>query len=235
MAASRDSATWRVGFWAAVLSTVFSLAYIVAQLAEWAGLLGSGGGAESASTVLGLIVLLVPSFFLGSSFVVLMACVHLLAPPERHAWTLSALAFATMYAVLTGTVYFVQLTLVAPRMLAGRTAGIEMFRFEPFDSFLYSVDILGYSFMSLSTLIAAMAFNGMAFNGMAFSGRGGVQRVARGFLLANGLLLPFIALQIYVHDLIWIAALWAITFPGATWALAVLFHRRAPVAVGRRG
>jgi hypothetical protein len=44
-------------------------------------------------------------------------------------------------------------------------------------------------------------------------------------LSANGLLLPFIALQMYVHWLIWIAALWAVTFPGATWSLAILFRR----------
>ena len=29
------------------------------------------------------------------------------------------------------------------------------------------------------------------------------------------------------HDLIWIASLWAITFPGATWALARSFRRMA--------
>jgi hypothetical protein len=47
-------------------------------------------------------------------------------------------------------------------------------------------------------------------------------------LIANGLLLPFIALQGYVHSLIWIAALWALTSPGATWSLALQF-RRAPI------
>lgn len=31
-----------------------------------------------------------------------------------------------------------------------------------------------------------------------------------------------------VHGLIWIAALWAVTFPGATWSLALLFHRAQP-------
>jgi hypothetical protein len=30
----------------------------------------------------------------------------------------------------------------------------------------------------------------------------------------------------YFHALIWIAALWAITFPGGTWALALLFRGR---------
>jgi hypothetical protein len=68
--------------------------------------------------------------------------------------------------------------------------------------------------MSVATLFMARVFTG-----------DGVERVARGFLTANGLLLPFIALQMYVHWLIWVAALWAITFPGATWSLAVLFRR----------
>lgn len=93
-------------------------------------------------------------------------------------------------------------------------ASLEPFLFVPFDSFLYSVDILGYSFMSVATLFAAMVFTGK-----------GLERVVRWFLIANGLLLPFIALQMYVHGLIWIAALWAVTFPGSTWSLAILFRR----------
>jgi hypothetical protein len=54
---------------------------------------------------------------------------------------------------------------------------------------------------------------------------GGLERVVRTFMIANGLLLPFIALQMYWHSLIWIAALWAVTFPGAMWALALVFRR----------
>ena len=50
------------------------------------------------------------------------------------------------------------------------------------------------------------------------------------FLMASSASLPFIALQMYFHPLIWVAALWAVTFPGSTWALALLFPR-APTAV----
>ena len=206
----------KVGFWSAVLATVFSATYDLGQIAEWIGLLGSRGGPESPSTPLGLIVLLTPSLFLGSAFLVLMASVHQLAPADRRIWSQVALAFATAYAVLISTVYFVQLTLVAPRIARGAVEGIEPFIFVPFDSFLYAVDILGYSFMSVATLFAARVFTG-----------GGQQRVVRIFLTANGLLLPFIALQMYFRPLIWIAALWAVTFPGATWSLAVLFRRTA--------
>ena len=211
--------TKTLGFWSAVLATGFSITYVVGQLAEWLGWLGSGGGAENPSTPLGLAILLTPSLLLGSSFLVLIVAIHQMAPPERRVWSHAAIAFATIYAALISINYFVQLTWVAPRLARGQAAGIEAFLFTPFDSFLYSVDILGYSFMSLATLFAAMVFTGKR-----------VERVARAFLVANGLLIPFIALQMYVHGLIWIAALWAITFPGSTWSLAVLFRRARTTA-----
>jgi hypothetical protein len=210
--------TKRLGYWSAALSTVFSLAYVFAQLAEWFGWLGSQGGPDSSSTPLGIALLLTPSLLLGSSFLVLVVSIHQLASSESKIWSQAALAFATAYTTLISIVYFVQLTWVLPRLARGQTEGIEMFLFTPFDSFLYAVDILGYSFMSVATLFAAKVFNG-----------DGIERVARILLTANGLLLPFIALQMYLHSLIWIASLWAITFPAATWSLAILFRRTATI------
>lgn len=207
-------ATRRLGLWSAVFATLFSLTYVVGQLAEWLGWLGSAGGPESASTPFGLVVLLTPSLFLGPSFLLLILCVRELASEERRIFGHAAVAFAIAYTVLICINYYVQLTLVAPRLAAGRTEGIEPFLFIPFDSFLYSVDILGYSFMSVATLFAARVFTG-----------DGLEKAARWFLTLNGLLLPFLALQIYFHWMIWIAALWAITFPAATWILAVIFGR----------
>jgi hypothetical protein len=218
--ASRPRTVSRIGFWAAVFATLFSVTYIVAQIGEWLGLLGSAGGPESSSTPLGLVVLLTPSLFLGTAFVVLMVSVHYYAPEERKIWSHLGLVFATIYAVLISINYYVQLTFVVPRLLQGNVDSVSLqpFLFVPFDSFLYSVDILGYSFMSLATLFAAFAFTGS-----------GVERTVRWFMIANGLILPFLALQIYYHPLIWIAALWAVTFPGVTISLAVLFRRDAPV------
>lgn len=97
---------------------------------------------------------------------------------------------------------------------AVRKAGLEPFLFVPFDSFLYAVGILGYTFMSVSTPFAARVFMG-----------DGQERIVRWFLTMNGLLIPFIALHMYFHWLLWIAALWAVTFPGSTWSLALLFRR----------
>ena len=94
----------------------------------------------------------------------------------------------------------------------------------PFNSFLYAVDILGYSFMSVATLFAFPIFRNR-----------GQDRVVRLFLLANGLLLPFLAFQMYYHPLIWVASLWAVTFPGATWALALNFRRLGRTVAGSDG
>jgi hypothetical protein len=206
--------TKAAGFWSAVLATVFAVTYDIGQVAEWLGLLGSRGGPESSSTPFGLVVLLTPSLFQGTAVKVVVVSVHEVSPRDRKIWSHAAVVFATAYTTLISINYFVQLTWVAPRLARGQTQGIEPFLFVPFDSFLYSVDILGYSFMSVATLFAARVFTGE-----------GLERVVRLFLTANGLLLPFIALQMYVHWLIWVAALWAVTFPGSTWSLAVLFQR----------
>ena len=205
----------RVGLWSAALATVLALVYVAGQLAEWLGWLGSRGGPESSSTPLGIVILLTPSLLLGPAFLVLLVSLHELTPPERRVWSSAAVAFGTVYVVLTGATYFVQLTLVAPRLARGDTRGIEAFLFVPFDSFLYAVDILGYSFMSLSTMFAARVF-----------GNTGQEKIVKLFMIANGLLLPFIALQNYVHELIWPAAAWAVTFPGATIAYAILLKRQ---------
>jgi hypothetical protein len=53
-------------------------------------------------------------------------------------------------------------------------------------------------------------------------------------LLANGLVLPFLAFQMAVPALIWPAATWGITFPLAAILLARMF-RDLPVAADRTG
>jgi len=204
----------KLGYWSAFLASLFSIVYIVGQLAEWLNLMGSGGGPENPSTALGLVVLLIPSFFLAPSFALLMLCVHYYAPEDKKIWSHAGIMFATIYAVMVSINYYVQLTLVVPHLMRSEIESIRPFLFTPFDSFIYSVDVLGYSFMSLSTLFAAFVFTGP-----------GLERTARRFMIANGALIPFLALQIYYHPLIWPASLWAITFPGTTISLAMIFKR----------
>ena len=204
----------KLGYWSALLASLFSIVYIIGQLAEWLDLFGSGGGPENASTALGIIVLLTPSLFLAPSFALMILGVHYYAPEDKKIFSHAAIMFAVIYTVMVSINYYVQLSLILPHMMKGETESVRPFLFTPFDSFIYSVDVLGYSFMSLSTLFAAFVFT-----------KPGLERTARRFLIANGLLIPFLLLQIYYHPLIWPASLWAITFPGSTISLAVIFKR----------
>jgi hypothetical protein len=217
MTTSISTSVRKLGFWSAILSTIFSIAYIVAQVAEWLGLLGSMGGPHNLSTPFGLVLLLTPSLLLAVSFVVLMVSIHYHASEDKKIWSHVGLTFATIYAVLISIVYYVQLTLVVPHLLRGDVENIGLLIFVPFDSFLYAIDVLGYSFMSLATLFVAIVFTG-----------GKLERFTRWMLIANGLLVPFLALQMYYPPLIYVASLWAITFPCSTASLAILFKRMAP-------
>lgn len=214
------SSAYRIGLWSAVLASVSSIAYDIGQLAEWLGLMGSGGGPEHDSTWYGLVILLVPSLFLGISFVVLMGSLHRVAPSESKIWSQTGLTFAIMYGTLICMNYFVELTLVAPALYRGNVPDhVRPFLFHVFNSFVYSVDLLGYTFMSLSTLFSAFVFTGP-----------GVEKTARWFMVANGVILPFIALQTFYHPMIWVASLWAVTLPGSTISLAVFFRRKLRLA-----
>jgi hypothetical protein len=62
---SAQKSVYKLGFWSAVFASIFSIAYVIGQLAEWFDLMGSGGGPENDSTWYGLVILLVPSLFLG--------------------------------------------------------------------------------------------------------------------------------------------------------------------------
>ena len=210
----RHGSVRALGIWSAGLCTIFSLAYVAAQLGEWLGLFGSAGGPHSRSTSLGLAVLLTPSLLLGVAYVVLTLSIHYCAETELRIWSHIAVAFASMYATLIASIYYIQLAFVLPRLARGDIDGIQLLIFEPFDSFLYAVDMLGYSFMSLSTLSAAAVFTG-----------GGMERWIRRALIANGCLIPFLALQMYYPPLIWGGSLWAVTFPAASWLMLMRFRQ----------
>ncbi len=192
---------------------LFGLAYVFAQLLEWLGWLGSAGGPNSTSTASGLTLLLLPSLLLGPAFMVMTVAQHQIAPADRKVCSLAATAFAIAYATLTGLVYFVQLTFVAPRLVTGDVAGIELLLFVPYQSFLFAIDLFGYSLMCAATLFAAFAVPEVRGAGPA-----------RVLLLLNGLLLPSLAFQMFLPGLIWIGALWAITFPAAAFAVFRVFR-----------
>lgn len=205
---------WRLGMAAAFAAAGLSLAYSIAQIFEWLGWLGSAGGPNSTSTAAGIRWLLIPSLLLGPAHVIMLAALHDRTAADRKGFSLAALALAIIYATLTGMVYFVQLTFVAPRLAAGNMAGIELLQFVPYQSFLFAIDLYGYSLMCASMAFAALAFSPAAEN-----------RTIRTLLWGSGILAPALAFQMQFPWLIWIGAIWAITYPLGVMALFGWFQR----------
>ncbi len=202
----------RLGFWSAILTFVFGVGFIVAQLFQFAGI---------PAAPWHLITLTFPSFLLASSFVILMISVYHYASVERKIWGHIAVAFAIMYATLNSAVYFVQMTVVVPSTLSGAAGDVASITLS-LGTFFYAFDVLGYSFMGLATLFAAFVFVG-----------GKVERWTRWALISNGLIpTPGLLLQQQIPAALYLGAVWIITFPVATALLAVLFRRAYTPAIG---
>lgn len=153
------------------------------------------------------ILIFAPSLALAPLFVVAMAALAAEAAPPARAWRFAALATATLYAAFVSPVYVIQLGVVIPRELAGDPA-FAAFTCCGFRNPLTVVDLLGYTFMSLATLLLAPTCRG----------------AARWALAANGVLGVPIFLQLAWPQLIWVAAPWMVTFPVAM-ALVALAAR----------
>jgi len=105
--------------------------------------------------------------------------------------------------------------LVSQPIVSRSTASATGCCIIPCNTFSYAVDLIGYSYMSLSTFSAAFVFS-----------REWSERLFRWFMIANGLILPFLAFQTYFPSLIWSASLCSIMFPGSTILLAIFFKRK---------
>jgi hypothetical protein len=193
--------TNRFGFWAAIASLVTSVGYGIPQILQVAGVLPDPWDR---------ILIFAPSLALAPSFVLTMAAVHVAAPQRCKALSLGALGIAIMYATLVSIVYVTQLSVVIPHDIRGDGASVAFLSCCGQGQFLTGVDLLGYTLMSLATLIAAPVFS---------------ERAARWWMAANGILAPFLIAQLAWPWLIYIGALWLVTFPVAMAYVALSFTR----------
>jgi hypothetical protein len=196
--------TSRIGFWAAVIATIFGLAYIVALLATLTGMLIGPWDTFYQ---------LAPSIVLAWSYMVLMACVLDIALPEQKIWATIGFGFALMYSVMNSIVYFTVLTVVIPHVLRNEAELVSVLLFEP-GAFLFAVNGLAYGFMSMAALFAAPVF-----------ARRGPEARVRWAMLAHGIIGPFIVGAVMWPPLTYIGALWIVTFPVMGILLAILFRR----------
>ena len=197
--------TPNIGFWMALTAGVFGLLFsIVALLTTFTNLIPELWANPAAFA---------PSLPLAWSYLALMVCVTELVPHDQRIWSRLGLRFATLYATINTIVYFTQLTVVSPALFAGRGESVAVLQFTQ-HSFMRSANGLAYGLMSMAALLASQSFARMP-----------EARFVRWSMVAHGALAPFIVGALFWPDLVAIGALWMITFPVMTIALACQFSR----------
>ena len=192
---------YQLGFWSAITSTLLVL---VAGITATASI-------QPFATIIG--------FLLTSSFLVLMACVHSYAPEDRKVFSLVGLSFAVIYATLISVNYFIQLTFVNQHIF-----DVSIFEMTNPQSMMWVIEVLGYFFMGLATLFAALVFNSKR-----------IESLIKWLFVANGILgilTPIgYALNLPIQVLLGGLIIWDILMPIST-ALLACFFRRAERAKG---
>ncbi len=156
---------YRLGRWAAILVTA-EVAVFAAELIWY--LVAPSDAANIVSYIACLL--------LAPSFVTMIACTPLVSVEGSRTYTRAALGLAAMYAVLCSSVYYLQLTVIRLNTYAVSADAMRLLLFTT-GSPARALDMLGYTFMGLSTLALVPAL----------AGRGQV-RVLKLFCGLNGLL-----------------------------------------------
>jgi uncharacterized membrane protein len=213
------------GFWAASLSAVWAVWFIVAfgawfsNLEPWEGIEAYARAFDPVSYVAWVI----PCFLLTLTFPVLMAAVYLYLPVDRRAPALVALVFATAYGAILGANYFLLGTVIRSALAGGMTDGLELFVVGSPYSILNSLEGVGYLLMGLATVFA----------GIAWRVPGRWRRATRWLLVINGgvgVLGVGAGVLGFTAGSMLSLGIWAGTFPVASILLALRFRQDLRVA-----
>jgi hypothetical protein len=165
-----------------------AIGYGVPQILQVAGLLPDP---------IDRILIFAPSLALAPLFAVALASAAAESEAEARPWRFGAAALAVLYAAHVSQVYAIQLGIVIPGEIAGLAPG--PFACCGFRQPLTAVDLLGYTEMSLATLLLAPSYRG----------------TTRLWLVLNGLVALVLLPQLWWPELIWAGAAWLVTFPVA--------------------
>lgn len=88
-----------------------------------------------------------------------MTCVHYSAPEEKKIFSHLGMVFSTVYAIMLMITYYTLLVVVRTNSFGLPPESLKLFTFTP-GSLMFALDMLGYSFMCLATLLAAPVFYG---------------------------------------------------------------------------
>lgn len=217
---SLNKAVRQVGFWSAILVTIWAIwfvgaffNYLPALPSEWPGIEEFARSFESFPYLMWV----VPCLLLALTFPILIISVRHYAPEDKKIWSWIGIVFAIMYGAVLSTNYWLLMTVVRESLLGGYTEGLEWFVIGSPHSITNTIEGIGYCFMGLS-----MLFTGFVFNGDR------LERACRRLFIVNGaagiagVILGGIGIMVGTMVSL---VLWAITFPVATVLTALLFRR----------
>lgn len=211
-----------LGYWSALASTIFSLGFvlasligpaIVAPLPEWDGI------ANFARNFKGIHALpSVAALLLIPTFVSLMTAVYYASLEQKRPLAFLSVVFAAIYAAIIGVNYAIQLMVLRPNLLVGETEGMALFAMtNPYSAF-WALELIGYQFMSLSLIAAALALSGR-----------GLEVWVRRLFLTNGIIntIATVAFIVFLNPLFVFIGLpiWSILFPISTGILVLVFRQ----------
>jgi hypothetical protein len=216
MTAAQIKVLYAIGFWSALVAFAGAVGYMLSAFLQ---ILKVVNDLHDAIIGFGASILIPVPFLLA------MLVLHHTTAEEKRFWTHGALLFAAIYTTYNMLNYVVQLATVIPAGYSwsfdnqqGTQGPLSLLNQTP-HSLFWDVDALGYIFLSLSTLIAAPAFE-----------KHGLERWVRAFFIANGLIIPLFSIVYfypgYSSTQLLFGLPWGITVPGSLLALAVFFRRK---------
>jgi hypothetical protein len=206
-----------LGFWSAILAAILSLVFAVLAVAfsppEWNGIEAYAQRYDFLQMLNMIPVLVVPI-----AVIVVMACLHSLAPESKKVFSLTAVAFSAIYATIIPVNYYIQLFVVRLNIVSGDLDGLQLLAMPNLHSVFFALETIGYMFLSLATLFILPVF-----------GSGKLAHWIRVFVIISGGLGIFGAIVALFDQPLLIFAglgLWSLTFPIAMILVAMYFRER---------
>jgi hypothetical protein len=214
----------KVGFWAAVCTTIASALFLISLMLTFVvfPLSFSWPGIDAYASTFSqhywqVLAFTIPCFLIAPSYLTMVVCIHRFVPENKKVLGLLGIAFAVAYLAQITQNYYLQMSAIPQSIQAGLLDGVTLYAFGNMNSIFWSMEVLGYTWLSVSLIFVGLLFHG-----------GKMATAIKWIFIVNGVLGIFALIQAVTHlDLggPWSLVLFAFTFPVSTALIALLFHK----------
>jgi hypothetical protein len=204
-----EKAIYKIGFWAALIAFIATLAFDIAQFLQLLGIL---------TFPLDQILIYGFSLCIVIPFLLAILALHYVTPADKMFWSHASLLFSLMYVVFVTSNYVVQLATVIPMTINGAADEVRILNQSP-HSLFWDFDAIGYICMGFAALFAVPLFKNKGF-----------EKWVRYSLLFHAIVTPLIAFVYFYptfsDKLLLLGVPWAITAPLFMLMLALMFNKK---------